>query len=65
MKKLICILLIVVLMSTLLFGCDFGYFECDLCGENTLGVMHKEKVLTTTITYCDDCHDQLEEWGIK
>ena len=64
MKKLLCILLIVVVLSTLLAGCNIGYFECDLCGEETFGVKHEETILGTDITYCDECHEKLEEWGL-
>lgn len=60
MKKLICVLLIVVVMTSLLAGC-IGAFKCDGCGEDKFGIMHKEEVMGEEFTFCDDCHKELEE----
>lgn len=65
MRKLLCILLIVVVLSSLLSGCNIGYFTCDLCCEDTFGNMHREDVLGTEIVYCDECQKRLETLGLK
>ncbi|MBE6959711.1 MAG: hypothetical protein E7448_03185 [Ruminococcaceae bacterium] len=59
MKKLICILLIIVVLTSLLTGC-IGFYTCDFCREEKFGIMHKEDVLGTEITYCDDCKETLD-----
>ena len=59
MKKIICVVLLVALMATLLTAC--GVFECDLCGENKFGIKHEESLFGETITYCDDCKEDLED----
>ena len=64
MKKLICILLIAVVLTSLLAGC-IGAFTCDFCNKEKFGVMHKEDVLGTKITYCDDCKAALDELRSK
>ena len=61
MKKLLCILLILVAMTSLLAGC-IGAFTCDLCGEDKFGIMHKGEIMGGEITYCDDCKEEIEKW---
>ena len=61
MKKFISIILLVVVMATLLTAC--GKFECDLCGEEKSGKKYTEEILGEEVTYCQDCHDDLEELG--
>ena len=36
-------------------------FECDICGEEKTGKTHKEELFGETITYCDDCYEDLRE----
>ena len=60
MKKVICIVLLVVMMLTMFTGC-VGKFECDLCGEEKVGVKNETSVLGIDVTYCNDCKKGLEE----
>ena len=59
MKRLICILLVVVMMATLLTAC--GKFKCDLCGEEKSGKKYTDEVLGEEVECCKDCHEDLEE----
>ena len=59
MKKLICLLLVVVMMATMLAAC--GKFECEVCGEEKSGKKYTEEILGREITYCQDCHDKGED----
>jgi hypothetical protein len=59
MKKLICVLLVVVMMATLLTAC--GKFKCELCGEEKSGKKHEGEVLGEKVVYCDECYKELEE----
>lgn len=59
MKKLICLLLVIVVMATMLTAC--GKFECDLCDEEKSGKKYTGEVLGQDVTYCQDCHEDLEE----
>ena len=59
MKKIICVLLLVVVVASLLTAC--GKFECDLCGEEKTGKKYTEKVLGQEVTYCKDCYEGLKE----
>lgn len=59
MKKLICVLLVVVVMASMLTAC--GKFECDLCGEEKSGKKYTEKVLGQEAEICKDCYKELEE----
>ena len=59
MKKLICVVLLIAMMATLLTAC--GVFECDICGESKFGAKHEETLFGETITYCQDCKEDLEE----
>ena len=65
MKKLVCVLLLIAMLAMVFTGCDIGYFSCSLCGEEKLGVMYKDEVLGVEITYCQECHDELENLGFK
>ena len=58
MKKLICILLLVVVLASLFTAC--GKFDCDLCGEEKTGKKHKEELYGESVVICDDCYDALE-----
>ena len=58
MKKLICLLLIVVVLATMLTAC--GSFTCDFCGEEGSGSGNTIKVLGEEGVLCDDCYD---EWN--
>ena len=60
MKKLICVLLLVVMMTSLLAGC-IGSFTCDVCGEDKFGIYTEEEILGEKITYCSDCKDEVQE----
>ena len=59
MKKLICVLLVVVMMATLLTAC--GKFKCDVCGEEKSGKKYTEEILGEEIEMCKDCHEKAEE----
>lgn len=59
MKKLICVLLLIVVLASLLAGC--GKFECDLCGEEKTGKQHKEEIAGEELVICDDCYETLED----
>ena len=48
MKKMICVMLLVLSLSSLLTGC----FTCDTCGESNL-ITSKNEVLGLDV--CDDC----------
>lgn len=54
MKKLICIMLVIVALATCLVGC--GSFTCDLCQKESDGEKHELEILGETVTYCDDCY---------
>lgn len=59
MKRVICVLLLVVMLATLLTAC--GKFQCDLCGEEKTGKKYEEEVLGQPVTYCKDCYEDLED----
>ena len=59
MKKVICLVLLVVMLLTMLTAC--GKFECELCGEEKFGSKNQGEVLGMTITYCNDCKEGLKE----
>ena len=59
MKKLICVLLVVVMMATLLTAC--GKFKCDVCDEEKSGKKYTEEILGEEIEMCKDCHEKAEE----
>lgn len=61
MKRFVALLLVVVIMATMLCAC--GSFTCDLCGEKKSGKKHTENFLGEKITYCNDCKEELEEFG--
>ena len=58
MKKILCVLLLIICMSSLLTGC----YTCDICGESKL-IFDKndEKVYGQEYSYCGDCKEDLEE----
>ena len=60
MKKVICIVLLVVMLMTMFTGC-VAKFECDLCGEEKFGIKNEGNVLGMTVEYCNDCKKGLEE----
>ncbi len=62
MKKKIVASLLTVAAVISLTACGKA-FKCDICGEEKTGKSYKETVLGTEVTYCKDCHDQLEELG--
>ena len=60
MKKIICVLVLVVCFASLLTGC----YTCDICHENkVIFDRNKEEVFGNTYYYCNDCEDKLEEVG--
>ena len=60
MKKVICVLLLVVMLLTMFTGC-VGKFKCDLCREEKFGFKNEGEVLGMTITYCNECKENLNE----
>ena len=61
MKKIICLILVVLTMCSLLAACSS--FTCDICGEKKSGNKNTENILGEEIVYCDDCKNQLEQLG--
>ena len=59
MKKLICIVLLVVVMATMLTAC--GKFTCDFCGEEKTGKKYERELLGQEVDICKDCYEELEE----
>lgn len=59
MKKIICLILVVLTLCSLLAACSS--FECDICGEKKTGKKHTEKLFGEEIVYCDDCYKSLQE----
>lgn len=59
MKRLVCIISLIVMLITMLTAC--GKFECDLCGKEKSGGKNKKEVLGEEIVYCDDCADGLSQ----
>ncbi len=59
MKKIICLVLVVLSVCTLFAGC--GKFDCDLCGKEKSGKKYKGEILDREVVYCKECHDDLEE----
>jgi hypothetical protein len=59
MKKLICILLLVVVLASLFTAC--GKFECDACGEEKSGKKYKEEIFGKEVVICKDCYNDLQE----
>ncbi len=60
MKKKLIALLMVVAAAASLTACGEP-FTCDICGEEKTGKSYTETVMGAEITYCRDCHDELEE----
>lgn len=60
MKKLICMVLLVVMMLTMLTGC-IGKFKCDLCREEKFGFKNEVEILGVTVTYCSECKGKLDD----
>lgn len=58
-KKLIALLLMVATVAALT-ACGEP-FTCGICGEEKTGKSYTETVMGVEITYCKDCHDELEE----
>ena len=58
MKRLICVLLLVVMALTLT-AC--GKFECDLCGDEKFGKKYEREMLGVEIDICKDCYESLED----
>ena len=59
MKKLICVVLLVVVIATMLTAC--GKFKCDLCGEEKSGKKYERELFGQEIDICKDCYKDLEE----
>lgn len=58
MKKLICVMLMLVVLGSMLAGC----FTCDLCEESKLITeKNSESVFGQEINYCDECEEMLED----
>lgn len=58
MKKLICVMLMLVVLGSMLAGC----FTCDLCEESKLVTgKNSETVFGQEINYCDECKEKLED----
>ena len=55
MKRLICMLLLVVMVASLFVG--YGSFTCDLCGKKKSGEKHEEKIMGKEVVCCDDCYE--------
>lgn len=61
MKKRICIALLALAMTLLLTAC--GSFECGICGKEKSGKRYTDEILGQEVTYCKDCHEELEKLG--
>ena len=61
MNKRIGIALLALAMAVLLTAC--GSFTCDICGKEKSGKRYKDEILGQEITYCKDCHENLEKLG--
>ena len=59
MKKLICVLLLVVVLASMLTAC--GKFTCDSCKEEKTGKKYKVEVMGEKAEICKDCNEKLEE----
>ena len=59
MKKLICIVALLLAMVCILTAC--GKFTCDLCEEEVKGKKYKFELLGEEGVCCKDCHEELEE----
>lgn len=59
MKKLICLLLVVVMLVSVLAACGES-FTCDLCEEEKSGKKHTETLFGEELTICDDCKEELD-----
>ena len=60
MKKLICVMLMVVVLGSMLAGC----FTCDFCEESKLITSkNSETYEGQEFVYCDDCKEELEEFA--
>ena len=55
MKKLICVLLLVVVLMGMLAACST--FTCDICEEEKSGDYYEVTILDETIKVCEDCYD--------
>lgn len=62
MKKKIAASLLTVAAVLSLAACG-KTFTCDICSKEKTGKSYTETVLGVEVTYCKDCHDQLEEVG--
>ena len=55
MKKLLCVLLVVLTMATMLAAC--GKFDCALCGKSKFGKSYEFMGAET----CKDCNNDLKD----
>ena len=60
MKKMACVLALVLMLVMMLTGC-VGKFKCALCGEEKFGVKNEKEAFGVTVTYCNDCKDSLND----
>lgn len=60
MKKMIALVLMLVLLTTVLCGC-ISYFTCDICGEEKFGRKYEEGMFGYDIVYCSDCKEDMED----
>ncbi len=61
MKKIICLLLVVLTMCTLIAACSKNEtFTCDVCGKTVTGHKNTATIEGETGVYCDDCKDEVE-----
>ena len=61
MKRMICLVLLVVVAVTTLAAC--GKFTCDMCGEEKSGKKYTREMLGVEIEICKDCQKELEEFA--
>lgn len=61
MRKKLALLLVLLLLAGMLFGCSGAKFTCGICGKEVKGVGHLVRAGDKTGRICDNCYQMAME----